>query len=126
MDDLLEVDLPADTPSLRVARLVLWEAATRAGLDCDGADDLCLALDEVCFAIYVRIPTDARLTLRISTANGVRVDGHVRTSGSGRGVELGTLAEALLSVAVDSLELDERADGVHFRMIKHAPVLEPR
>src|SRR5262245_41626207 len=61
VDELLEVDLPADTPSLRVARLVVWEAATRAGFDCDGADDLCLALDEVCFAIYVRVGPGDRL-----------------------------------------------------------------
>ena len=126
MDDLLEVDLPADTPSLRVARLVLWEAATRAGLDCDAADDLCLALDEVCFATFVRVRSHDRLSLRISTSEGVQVDGHVGTAAPHQPIDLGTLAQALLAVAVDGFELDERADGVHFTMTKQSPVLEPR
>ena len=127
MDDLLEVDLPADTPSLRVARLVLWEAATRAGLDCDAADDLCLALDEVCFATFVRVQSHDRLSLRISTTEGVQVDGHVHTAEPApptHPIEFGTLAQALLAVSVDGFELDERVDGVHFTMMKHSPVLE--
>ena len=126
MDDLLEVDLPADAPSLRVARLVLWEAATRAGLDCDGADDLCLALDEVCFAIYVRVGAGDRLSLRIDTTDGVHVDGHVRTAAPSRPIELGALAQSLLAVSVDRFELDPGPDGVHFTMTKHTPVLESR
>src|SRR5262245_36785264 len=73
--DLLEVDLPADAPSLRVARLVAWEAATRAGLSCDAADDLCLALDEVCFAAFVRVQTGDRLVLRIETSDRVSIEG---------------------------------------------------
>ena len=124
MDDLLEVDLPADTPSLRVARLVLWEAATRAGLDCDSADDLCLALDEVCFAIYVRVRRHDRLSLRIRTAEGVHVDGYVGTAAPPRPIELGAFARTLLAVSVDGFKLDSRADGVRFTMIKHSPVLE--
>jgi hypothetical protein len=126
VDDLLEVDLPADTPSLRVGRLVLWEAATRAGLDCDGADDLCLALDEVCFAIYARVRSDDRISLSIRTTDGVQVEGHVRTAAPHRPIELGALAHTLLAVSVDRFELDERGDGVYFTMSKGAPVLESR
>ena len=126
MDDLLEVDLPADTPSLRVARLVLWEAATRAGLDCDATDDLCLALDEVCFAIFVRVVTGDRLSLEIRTTRGVHVEGRVRTEAWGHPVELGSLAQTLVALAVDNYTLDVRTDGVHFTMTKHAPVLELR
>jgi hypothetical protein len=126
VDDLLEVDLPADTPSLRVARLVLWEAATRAGLDCDTADDLCLALDEVCFAVFARVPSADRLSLRIQATDGVSVEGHVRGDASDRSIELGNLAQTLLAVTVDEFELHERRDGVHFTMTKHAPVMELR
>jgi len=126
VDDLLEVDLPADTPSLRVARLVVWEAATRAGLDCDAADDLCLALDEVCFASFVRVQGNGRLVLRISTTEGVLIEGHVRTSTPPGPVDLSTIAQALLAVSVDGFGLDERVDGLHFTMTKHAPVLEPQ
>jgi hypothetical protein len=114
VDDLLEVDLPADTPSLRVARLILWEAAARAGLDCDGADDLCLALDEVCFAIFARADDGDRLSLRM------------RTASDGAHVVLGALAQTLVALAVDDFELDEGTDGVHFTMTKHSPVLELR
>jgi hypothetical protein len=126
VDDLLEVDLPADTPSLRIARLILWEAAARAGFDCDGADDLCLALDEVCFAIFARVDADDRLSLRIRASRGVQVEGHVRTAPKGGRVVLGALAQTLLALAVDDFELDERVDGVHFGMTKHSPVLELR
>jgi hypothetical protein len=126
VDDLLEVDLPADAQSLRVARLVVWEAATRAGLDCDGADDLCLALDEVCFAIFVRVVPGDRLSLQAGTADGVHLAGRARLASGGHGIVLGDFAQALLAVAVDHFELDERADGVDFTMIKHSPVLELR
>jgi hypothetical protein len=126
VDDLLEVDLPADAPSLRVARLVLWEAATRAGFDCDAAHDLCLAVDEVCFAAFVGMTSGDRLALRIQTADGVTVDGHVGARGPARPIQLGTLARTLLAVAVDDFELDERADGVHFTMTKRSPILELR
>jgi hypothetical protein len=126
VDDLLEVELPADAPSLRVARLVLWEAATRAGLDCDAADDLCLALDEVCFAIYARVESGDRVSLRIRTSDAVQIDGHVRTAAPGRQIEFGALAQSLLAVSVDQFEFDERPSGVHFTMIKRAPVLEPQ
>jgi hypothetical protein len=126
VDDLLEVDLPADTPSLRVARLILWEAAARAGLDCDGADDLCLALDEVCFAIFARVNDGDRLSLRIRASQSVHVEGHVGTASGGANVVLGTLAQTLVALAVDDFELDERANGVHFEMTKHSPVLELR
>jgi hypothetical protein len=126
VDDLLEVELPADAPSLRVARLVLWEAATRAGLDCDAADDLCLALDEVCFAIYARVGAGDRLSLRIRTSDSVQIDGHLRTSAPGRRIELGALAQTLVAVSVDQFEFDEQPKDVHFTMVKHAPVLEPQ
>jgi hypothetical protein len=129
VDELLEVDLPADTPSLRVARLVLWEAATRAGLDCDSADDLCLALDEVCFATFARAGAGDRLAMRIHTTSSVRVEGHVRTAvpaHRGAPIQLGSLAQTLVALAVDDFEFDERADGVHFAMTKHSPVLELR
>ena len=124
VDDLLEVDLPADAPSLRIARLVVWEAATRAGFDCDLADDLCLALDEVCFATFAQGDEGDRLSLRILTATGVHIEGHVRTAG--RSVVLGSLSETLVALAVDHFDLAERPDGVHFTLIKRAPVLELR
>jgi hypothetical protein len=125
VNHLLEVDLPADTPSLRVARLTLWEAATRAGFDCDGADDLCLALDEVCFAIFA--PGDGgRLSLRIRASESVEVDGHVRTAAHHGHVALSALAQTLVALAVDHFELDERPDGIHFSMTKHSPILEYR
>jgi hypothetical protein len=126
VDDLLEVELPADASSLRVARLVLWEAATRAGLDCDAADDLCLALDEVCYAIYDRVRAGDRLSLVIRTSDGVQVDGHIRTSAPERRIELGALAQTLVAVSVDEFEFDEQPNDVRFVMTKHAPVLEPQ
>ena len=126
MDDLLEVDLPANTPSLRVARLVLWEAATRAGFDCDAADDLCLALDEVCFAAFTRVGLGDRLFLRIRSTDGVEVEGHVRIDGPDRSPELGVLAQTLLAVAIDEFEYEKRADGLHFTMRKRAPAMEYR
>ena len=126
MDDLLEVDLPADTPSLRVARLILWEAAARAGLDCDGADDLCLALEEVCYAIFDPVDGGDRLSLRVRASRSVEVEGHVRSAAPREQIVLGSLAQTLVALAVDHFELDERPDGVHFVMSKRAPVLELR
>jgi hypothetical protein len=126
VDDLLEVDLPADSSSLRVARLILWEAAARAGLDCDGADDLCLALDEVCFAVFNGVDEGDRLSLRIRASSSIHVEGTVRTASGGAPVVLGALAQTLVALAVDDFELDQRANGVHFEMTKHSPVLELR
>ena len=123
--DLLEVDLPADAPSLRVARLVAWEAATRTGLNCDAADDLCLALDEVCFAAFAQVHDGDRLVLRIDTTDGVSIEGHV-TGRPARPLELGNLGRTLVAVAVDTFEIAGRADGLHFTMTKRAPVLELR
>ena len=126
MDDLLEVDLPADTPSLRVARLIVWEAAARGGLDCDSADDLCLALDEVCFAIFARTDDGKRLSLRIRAERGVHIEGRVGTAEPGDRVMIGNLGQTLVALAVDRFEIEERADGVSFVMSKDAPVLELR
>jgi hypothetical protein len=124
--DLLEVDLPADAPSLRVARLILWEAAARAGLDCDSADDLCLAFDEVCFAIFARIGEGDRLSLQIVAERGVHVEGRVRTAAPRERIEIGNLGQTLVALAVDRFEIEERADGVLFTMTKDTPVLELR
>ena len=111
---------------MRVARLIIWEAAARAGLDCDSADDLCLALDEVCFAIFARIGDEDRLSLRIGTEGGVRVEGRVRTTAGGEGVMFGNLGQTLVALAVDQFEIDEYPDGVSFTMTKDAPILELR
>jgi hypothetical protein len=126
VDDLLEVDLPADAQSLRVARLIVWEAAARAGFDCDSADDLCLALDELCFAIFARTEIGDRLSLQVRSSRSVHVEGQVRRSSDDGRVELGALGQTLVALAVDDFEFHERADGVHFSMTKHAPVLELR
>ena len=50
----------------------------------------------------------------------------VSAEGRGPSIEFSSMAQTLLSVALDDFVLEERVDGVHFEMTKRLPVLELR
>ena len=49
---LVRLELPVDSQYIRVARLVASGLGATAGLDVDGVDDLRIAVDELCAALF--------------------------------------------------------------------------
>ena len=121
MHDRLALDLPADVRSLRSARLATLDAASRAGLDCDAANDLCLALDEVCIAAFAHVGTDDRIQLDIAVNGGVEIQGWIMDSG--RPIDLSQFAGLLVELAVDGHSVESTPLGLHFMLEKHGPVV---
>lgn len=119
--DRLALDLPADVRSLRSARLATLDAASRAGLDCDAANDLCLALDELCFAAFARGGTHDRIQLDIAVDGGVEIQGLILSAG--RRFDLSDFADLLLDLAVDAHSMESTPVGLHFMLGKAGPVV---
>lgn len=121
MHDRLALDLPADIRSLRSARLATLDAASRAGLDCDDANDLCLALDELCFVAFARGGADDRIRLEITVDHGVEVQGW--TASSPHAFNLSAFADLLVDLVIDEHAIECTRDGVHFTFKKNSPVV---
>ena len=102
----LRIDIPGDPAHVRVARLVAVDAAGRAGFDCDAADDLRIAVDEMCHTLMASVAGD--LTLRFDIRpGGVDVIVSARPRGSVRPFALHELSEMILTAVADSFELVE-------------------
>lgn len=100
MDDAARVVLtmPAQARFLRLARLAVADAATRAGFTVEEVEDLRLAIDELCGPMMVG---DGEVMMTL-----VSSDGRVDVEGSGPDSEseaaFPEIAEAILDVVVDS------------------------
>lgn len=100
----LRIDIPGDPAHVRVARLVAVDAAGRAGFDCDDADDLRIAVDEMCHTLMASATGD--LSLRFDIRPGsVDVVVSARPRGSVRPFALHELSEMILSAVADSYDL---------------------
>ena len=76
----LRLVVPNDPAHVRAIRLLAVDAATRAGFDCDRADDLRIAVDELCHAVLDC--TDAPLSVGFTIAgDAVQVEGEALRSG---------------------------------------------
>jgi hypothetical protein len=120
----LRVEIPGDPAHVRVARLVATDAAGRAGFDCDDADDLRIAVDEMCHTLITNLTGD--LTLRFAIAPR-RVDVLVSTRprGSIRPLALHELSKLILDAVTDSFELVETPAELQIAVSKTATG-EPR
>jgi len=100
----LRIEIPGDPAHVRVARLVAADAAGRAGFDCDDADDLRIAVDEMCHTLMASATGD--LSLRFEIRPG-RVDVTIgaRSRGSVRPFALHELSEMILTAVTDGHEL---------------------
>jgi hypothetical protein len=119
MPQRLELDIPADTRMLRAARLATLDAATRAGLACDESEDLCLALDELCFALINATSPGDRIHLEIQVLDGVRIDGWAPAA-TYPGFALSDFGALLVDLAVDDHLLEIDHDALHFVLTQKA------
>lgn len=128
MDDLLELEVPADPANLRIVRLVALDAAERAGLDCDAADDLRIGVEELCLAaLSTAIPgaVAGTLALRFRLVDeSVVVHGIARLGRDRTEIGVSRVAAAILASVADGFELADTDGLVRFSLRKVKIVLE--
>ena len=116
------VAVPADVANLRLIRLVTLDAAERAGLDCDSADDLRIGVEELCVAVLsAAANTDAEnhLSLRYRVSAGfVVVHGIARLGPDAVELGLSRVASSILSVVADHFEMIDGGSVVRFGLAK--------
>ena len=122
MDQLLQIEVPADVANLRLIRLVTLDAAERAGLDCDSADDLRIGVEELCVAVLSATPStdaDNTLSLRYRVSAGfVVVHGIARLGPDAVELGLSRVASSILSVVADHFEMIDGGSVVRFGLAK--------
>jgi Histidine kinase-like ATPase domain len=115
----LRIEIPRDPAHVRAVRLVAADAAIRAGFDCDDADDLRIAVDEICHALIASVEGD--LAVRFDVRPGC-VD--VKASGSHQESRpafcLSQLSERILAAVTDTWEFTEVPSEVRFTLRKLA------
>lgn len=128
VEDLLEIEVSAEVVSLRMVRVVTLDAAERAGLDCDSADDLRIGVEELCLATLAAAPVDAdpgQLSLRFRVSDGsVIVHGIARLGDDRVEVGLSRVASSILAVVTDQFEIVDTDAVVHFALVKRKVALE--
>jgi hypothetical protein len=128
VDDLLEIEVSGDVACLRTVRLVTLDAAERAGLDCDAADDLRIGVEELCLAALTTTSVEAdpgRLALRYRVSSGsVIVHGIARLDEDRVEVGLTRVASSILAVVADQYEISDTEAVVRFVLVKHKVELE--
>ncbi len=122
----LRLQVPPTVEHLRTVRLVAADAADRAGFDCDEADDLRIAVDEVCHAVLRS--TEAPITVGFSTEPGlVEVRGAAERAGVHRPLHLSRLSQLIVDAVSDEVVLQDGSAGVSFMLVKRAtPVAKAR
>jgi hypothetical protein len=128
VDQLLEVEVPAQVESLRIVRLVTLDAAERARMDCDWADDLRIGVEELCLGVLPLVPrAEGTLWLRFWVDEGsVVVHGVVRGARHhpGAGSELGSTALAILAAVADDFEITTSDTCERFVLVKRSVAIE--
>jgi len=110
---VVRLELPIESKYIRVARLVASGLGASAGLDVDGVDDLRIAVDELCAALFEVGGNKVELTFAVD-ADNVEVTGTTETEASA-GFEPArlVLSRQILDVACDTYSLT--LDGGHAR-----------
>lgn len=118
----LQLYIPAASEHLRTVRLVVADAAERAGFDVDETDDLRIALDELCHAVLRT--SDAPMLVAFAVQPGrVEVRG-VATSRGWRRVELSPISELIVDAVSDRYELVAGPRELRFSLVKRRRVLQ--
>jgi Histidine kinase-like ATPase domain len=122
VDQLLQIEVPADVTNLRLIRLVTLDAAERAGLDCDSADDLRIGVEELCIAVLgaaTHTDADSNLSLRYRVSAGfVVVHGIARLGHEAAELGLSRVSSSILSVVADNFEIIDGGAVVRFGLAK--------
>jgi hypothetical protein len=121
----LRIEIPGDPAHVRAVRLVAVDAAVRAGFDCDDADDLRIAVDEMCHTLLAG--SSGPLSVRFDVAPG-RVDVEVTApqSESSPPFRLNWLSERIVRAVSDRFELLEGPSDLRFSLRKCATSGEVR
>jgi len=116
---LVRLELPVDSQYIRVARLVASGLGATAGLDVDGVDDLRIAVDELCAALFeVGRGPFVELTFAV-LADEVRVTGRTEAPSVGDfDPERLVLSRQILDVACDAYTLTLDGGYAQFSMRK--------
>jgi hypothetical protein len=116
---VVRLELPGESQYIRVARLVASGLGATAGLDVDGVDDLRIAVDELCAALFeVGRGPSVELTFAIS-ADEVLVTGRTEApSVSDFDAERLVLSRQILEVACDAYTLTLDGGYAQFSMRK--------
>jgi hypothetical protein len=115
---IVRLVLPAGDGHVRTARLVAADAATRAGLDCDEADDLRIAVDEICHALLRRGGEPLSLAFAGDAEHGVRVDAWVDDAPPAVADDLTVFTIAVLGWVADSFDVVDGAGRFGFVVSK--------
>jgi hypothetical protein len=100
----VELSLPPETRTVRIARLVAGAVADEAGFDFDAVEDLRIGVGELCFAVLEAGQPAGPLELRVvELADRVEVTGRVPLQPASTGTpEPTSLMSTLLGAVVDS------------------------
>jgi anti-sigma regulatory factor (Ser/Thr protein kinase) len=104
-DDLVRLDVPAETEQLRLVRLVVVSLATTHGADMDDLEDLRIATGELCASMVDETSTDDRLLVEVSAGPveaGVSVRLWAHRPGSDAPAELDDLSAMVLETTTDA------------------------
>lgn len=115
----LRIEIPRDPAHVRVVRLVAVDAADRAGFDCDDADDLRIAVDEMCHTMMAG--AGGPLSVRFDVAPGcVDVEAVAPQSESSPPFRLSWLSERIVRAASERFELFEGPSDLRLSLRKRA------
>jgi anti-sigma regulatory factor (Ser/Thr protein kinase) len=117
-DGVVRLELPIESKYIRVARLVASGLGATAGLDVDAVDDLRIAVDELCAALFEVGGQKVELTFAVD-ADQVEVTGSTET-GSVAAFEPArlVLSRQILDVACDTYSLTLDGGYARFTMRK--------
>jgi hypothetical protein len=119
-DGVVRLELPVDTRFIRVARLVASGLGSTVGLDVEGVDDLRIAVDELCSALF-ELGDGSPVALTFTLSNGgVHVEGHARAAPAARiDEERFALSKQILGAACDGFSLGVDGGVARFTLHKH-------
>ena len=116
--DTVELRVPAASNQLRMCRLVATGAASSAGLDVDGLEDVRIAVDELCSVLIEMAGGPSSIRLRLRGSLGiVEVDGALLPVPEGGGTPLDPISKLVL----DGLDVSWAVDGSTFRLTAPRP-----
>jgi anti-sigma regulatory factor (Ser/Thr protein kinase) len=119
-DGVVRLQLPVESQYIRVARLVASGLGATAGLDVDGVDDLRIAVDELCAALFEVGGDHVELAFEVLPGE-VHVTGRTHApSVLSFDVERLVLSRQILDVACDDYTLTLDGGYAQFSMRKRA------
>lgn len=119
----VELSLPPESRTVRIARLVAGAIADEAGFDFDGVEDLRIGVGEMCFAVLEAGEPSGRLEVRlVQLADRIEVSGHLDLApDSARPPEETSLMTTLLGAVVDGHSVEVSDGAASFTLHKLRP-----